>query len=85
VIEDLALGRRDQPGEDAHDGRLAASGRTDQTDEFVALDGQVDVLQHAQGLAPVEGLLDALQFENDVVGRCRLGIHVCLTCPGNSG
>ena len=50
VVEHLALGGRDEPGEDAHDGGLAAAGRTDEADELVGLDGQVDVLQDAQGL-----------------------------------
>jgi hypothetical protein len=87
VVEHLALGGGDEAGEDPHDGGLAAAGRADEADELVALDGEVHVLQHPQGLAgaAIVGFLDAAQLQNGGVGLHRLDIHVCLTCPGSSG
>ena len=62
VVEDLAAGGADQAGHDAQDRGLAAAGRAEQGQHLVGPHVEGDVLEHAQGLAPVplEGLVDPL-------------------------
>ena len=71
VIEDFAVRRLDEAGDDAQDGRFAAAGRAEQGHDLVGPDGEVDVLQHAQRRAVGLGKLmrDALHFAQ--VGRAR--------------
>ena len=71
VVENLAVRRLDQAGEDAQDGRFAAAGRAEQGDDLVGPDGEVDVLQDAQRRAVGQGKLvrDALHLAQ--VGRAR--------------
>jgi hypothetical protein len=49
-----------QARNDAQQGRLAATGRTDQRDEFAVFDRQIDTLQN---LRRVECLADLVQFD----------------------
>ena len=53
--ENVARGRRVEPGDHSQERRLAAAGRPDQHDEFAVLDREVDVGEHAgRAIALVE-------------------------------
>ncbi|MNC92153.1 hypothetical protein D3C83_85290 [compost metagenome] len=60
--EHIAVRRGFEPGKDVEYGRLATPRMPDQTDEFPALDLEMDVFEHRGGsaVAPSKALGDAL-------------------------
>ena len=65
-------GRRDRPGDDAQQGRLAGAGAAEQADDLAGVDGQIDVVEHQQILAAVlvETTRQTLRMSSRLVGGC---------------
>src|SRR3954463_5164784 len=68
---DLPAARRKQPGEDLEQSRLAATRRSDESDELALPDVEVDVLEGEDRAARSRVLLAQSPHGDDAVGRVR--------------
>ena len=78
--------RRDQPGHQLEDRRLAAAGRADQRDEVALLDPQIGGVERVHPLlAAAIGMRHLLQLDERVdLGDLRLRRWACASCQARS-